>query len=465
MINSRRKEEGITLIALVITIIVLLILAGIAIGMVSGDNGILNRAINAKEKIEDAAEIEKNIIKNMGNNIGPKVEISIEKSEDYLFAIKSTIKITDVGLGIDMDRCKYIFTNDSNNIENIETYTEGNIPVSGIIEKAKGPGTWYLHVLAVDNIGNKTVATSNNAVTIESVENFDYAVDNEGKGRVQTTHLMPGVYQLEVWGAEGGSVDSNVTGGYGGYATGCINLDKNTDLFICIGGAGSKTTYAGETVSGGYNGGGDARQNDTSSKSNCSGGGATHIADLNKGELSEYAEFVENILIVAGGGGGANYPYYASNNYYYSSGGHGGGQKGGSTRNGASGHPTLIGIHLQGGGQEVDAAPYGGQSNVPEKATAGEFGKGAWYHTGGGPGGGYYGGNAGHNWAGSGGSGYIANPKLISINNITKHMAGYEVDSSTTPEIYTDGVNLVSENAESNKAKQGNGYAKIININ
>lgn len=39
-----KKNGGITLIALVITIIVLLILAGVSIAMISGENGILNRA-------------------------------------------------------------------------------------------------------------------------------------------------------------------------------------------------------------------------------------------------------------------------------------------------------------------------------------------------------------------------------------------------------------------------------------
>lgn len=39
-----RKQEGITLIALVITIIVLLILAGVTIAMLTGENGLLNRA-------------------------------------------------------------------------------------------------------------------------------------------------------------------------------------------------------------------------------------------------------------------------------------------------------------------------------------------------------------------------------------------------------------------------------------
>ena len=39
-----KENKGITLIALVITIIVLLILAGVAIAMLSGDNGILTQA-------------------------------------------------------------------------------------------------------------------------------------------------------------------------------------------------------------------------------------------------------------------------------------------------------------------------------------------------------------------------------------------------------------------------------------
>lgn len=43
-----KNNKGITLIALVITIIVLLILAGVAIVMLSGDNGILTRATDAK---------------------------------------------------------------------------------------------------------------------------------------------------------------------------------------------------------------------------------------------------------------------------------------------------------------------------------------------------------------------------------------------------------------------------------
>ena len=45
-----KGKNGITLIALVITIIVLLILAGVTIATLTGDNGILTKAQNSKEK-------------------------------------------------------------------------------------------------------------------------------------------------------------------------------------------------------------------------------------------------------------------------------------------------------------------------------------------------------------------------------------------------------------------------------
>ena len=44
-----KKERGITLIALVITIIVLLILAGVSIAMLTGQNGILTQANKRKQ--------------------------------------------------------------------------------------------------------------------------------------------------------------------------------------------------------------------------------------------------------------------------------------------------------------------------------------------------------------------------------------------------------------------------------
>ena len=54
-----KNNKGITLIALVITIIVLLILAGVSIAMLTGNNGILTQATNADKTTTIAGVREK----------------------------------------------------------------------------------------------------------------------------------------------------------------------------------------------------------------------------------------------------------------------------------------------------------------------------------------------------------------------------------------------------------------------
>ena len=51
----KKRTKGITLLALVVTIIVLLILAGVAINFSIGDGGILKRAEDAASKYEEAS--------------------------------------------------------------------------------------------------------------------------------------------------------------------------------------------------------------------------------------------------------------------------------------------------------------------------------------------------------------------------------------------------------------------------
>ena len=54
-----KSTKGITLIALVVTIIVLLILAGVSIAMLTGNNGVLTKAGEAKVRTGDAGDLEK----------------------------------------------------------------------------------------------------------------------------------------------------------------------------------------------------------------------------------------------------------------------------------------------------------------------------------------------------------------------------------------------------------------------
>ena len=54
--KTKENMKGITLIALVITVIVLLMLSGITISMLTGDNGIITKVKEAKEKTKQAEQ-------------------------------------------------------------------------------------------------------------------------------------------------------------------------------------------------------------------------------------------------------------------------------------------------------------------------------------------------------------------------------------------------------------------------
>ena len=63
------RNNGITLIALVITIIVLLILAGVSIAMLTGENGIITQAVAAKEATKNAEKKEKSELADLNDYI------------------------------------------------------------------------------------------------------------------------------------------------------------------------------------------------------------------------------------------------------------------------------------------------------------------------------------------------------------------------------------------------------------
>ena len=54
--NNKRTQKGITLIALVVTIVVLLILAGVSLNAIFSENGLINRAKDAQNKMDQATQ-------------------------------------------------------------------------------------------------------------------------------------------------------------------------------------------------------------------------------------------------------------------------------------------------------------------------------------------------------------------------------------------------------------------------
>ena len=57
-IIKKKKEDGITIVALVVTIVILIILAGISVNTLIGENGIITKAKEAKQNIILAGEAE-----------------------------------------------------------------------------------------------------------------------------------------------------------------------------------------------------------------------------------------------------------------------------------------------------------------------------------------------------------------------------------------------------------------------
>jgi Tfp pilus assembly major pilin PilA len=109
-----KEQKGITLIALVITIIVLLILAGVSIAMLTGENGILTKATSAKSTTTAAEQYEAvklalaEIVANKlsgetslaGTDGSTKVDGTISKAniEAIIERDNSNIKVSDLSL-------------------------------------------------------------------------------------------------------------------------------------------------------------------------------------------------------------------------------------------------------------------------------------------------------------------------------------------------------------------------------
>ena len=65
--NNKRTQNGITLIALVVTIVVLLILAGVSLNAIFSENGIINRAKDAQNKMNEAQNNDWDTINGLDN--------------------------------------------------------------------------------------------------------------------------------------------------------------------------------------------------------------------------------------------------------------------------------------------------------------------------------------------------------------------------------------------------------------
>ena len=152
--KSYIKNKGITLIALVVTIIVLLILAGISIMMLTGQNGILNRAGEAKEKT-GLAQINESVKLAVADALTKGTgSITRDNLEDALnkYVGEDNYELTDVSDGwtISAGGKEYHVSStggisEDNNDGNDETSLGGIYSVGGITEQDIAPADLFYY--------------------------------------------------------------------------------------------------------------------------------------------------------------------------------------------------------------------------------------------------------------------------------------------------------------------------------
>ena len=250
--------------------------------------------------------------------------------------------------------------------------------------------------------------------------------------------LLPGRYRLEVWGAQGGYINSSTYGGKGGFSTGELTLAKETTLYVYVGGAGNTSGQ-----NGGFNGGGKR-------KTRNGGGGAT---DIRVGADDLYAR-----VIVAGGGGS----YGASSK----TGMYGGGESGGSSTEsyGTGGYGgTQTGVSNsswqtteQSTSVTTQAGAYAGfgfgGNGISANSGAGGAGGGGWY----GGSGAYPDSSSDDDRGGGGGSGWVWTGKNAPTGFLLD--AAYQLANASTT---AGNVAFTGPTGSSETGHSGNGYARI----
>ena len=187
--KNKRLEKGITLIALVITIIVLLILAGVTISMLTGDNGILKQATSAKDTT-DKSEFEEQVkLAVMASKVNDKGAIDLTTLEAEIGKIKGT-EITKNG-------------------------TENNLPWT--VKK----GSYEVTITAEGTIKTNTTGKD------DSKKDDETKIDYGTKKPAEDTRTV--IEQATAAKPEGKTIDSNTN-----ETTGIVMVDSNQNEWVWV---------------------------------------------------------------------------------------------------------------------------------------------------------------------------------------------------------------------------------------
>ena len=175
--------------------------------------------------------------------------------------------------------------------------------VKGSLQAMPKPdGGYYTSGVGHTGDGVAKISIINNIVE-NTTYDFSYNGDSQKFVAPKT-----GTYKIELWGASGGKAMQNAalkpgTSGDGGYTSGIINLQKNDQLYLYIGGMGKDAINGQDTLTS-YNGGGLGTWDNSDDDSSGGGGGATDIR-LISGFWSDTRSINSRIMVAGAGGGGS----------------------------------------------------------------------------------------------------------------------------------------------------------------
>ena len=179
-----REAKGITLIALVITIVILIILATITIQAAFGEDGLIKRAIQAKNLTEQATKEEAEALNSLleeydsiigggettpSDNTAPQVLISFDNTTMTTEeSITATVTMSDSDSGVNVTGSKWVLSTSSGYIGTEDgSYTNSFTTNPEEIKiTATTAGEYYVHILAKDNAGN-TIEFVSSKITVE----------------------------------------------------------------------------------------------------------------------------------------------------------------------------------------------------------------------------------------------------------------------------------------------------------
>lgn len=163
---KKANAKGITLIALVVTIIVLLILAGISVASLTGSNGLITRAQQAKKETEKAKETEEKQL----DAYAEFLENNAEVLEDNTPTTVAGTRVNKPSEWSGNSKIRAISANPSSNTESSEAYV---IPVPSGFYYAGGDITTGVVISdssADENKGTSTDLIGNQYVWIPATE-------------------------------------------------------------------------------------------------------------------------------------------------------------------------------------------------------------------------------------------------------------------------------------------------------